>query len=157
MSRGNRCRFRFLDPKPLVDGDLELVLAKKRTANPRKSIVPAYIFDMRRLGTRRRIGRIDLRVGNTEIIVKYGGHIGYRVDEQNRGQRFAARSIRLLLPLAEKHRLSPLWITCNPDNVASRRTCEIAGGIFVDVVDLPENSNLYKAGDRQKCRYRFDI
>jgi len=157
MSRFGQCRFRFFDLKPLVDGELELVLTKRRSANPKRSVVPAYIFDMRLPGKRRPIGRIDLRVGDTEMIVKYGGHIGYRVDERYRGRHFAARSIRLLIPLAKRHHLVPLWITCNPDNMASRRTCEIAGGVWVDTVDLPKNSNLYQAGDRQKCRYRFDI
>ena len=35
--------------------------------------------------------------------------------------------MRLLLPLARRHGLQTVWITCNPDNWASRRTCELAG------------------------------
>jgi tagatose 1,6-diphosphate aldolase len=41
------------------------------------------------------------------------------------------------VPLAVRHGLSELWITCNPDNIASRRTCEAAGAELVEVVDLP--------------------
>jgi len=53
--------------------------------------------------------------------------------------------------------LNPLWITCNPDNLASRKTCEIAGGVMMEIVDLPEHNIMYKQGERQKCRYRFDL
>jgi tagatose 1,6-diphosphate aldolase len=63
----------------------------------------------------------------------------------------------LLLPLARRHGLKDLWITCNPDNLASRRTCELAGAEFVEIVDLPANSGMYRRGDRQKCRYRLDL
>lgn len=147
----------FIEPGKLIDGDLELVLVKRRSANPRKALVPAYIFHMRLAGTKHRVGQIDLRIGNTEMVVKYGGHMGYGVKETYRGRRFAARGIRLLFPLAREHGLNPLWITCNPDNIASRRSCEIAGGKYIEVVDIPRNSNLYLSGDRQKCRYRFDI
>ena len=148
---------RFIDPGGLADGGLQLVLVKRRPADPGRSLVPAYIFQMRLPGDSQPIGHIDLRIGNGDSIVKYSGHIGYRVDIAHRGYHYAARSISLLLPLARRHHLIPLWITCNPDNVASRRTCEIAGGVFIETVDLPKNSNFYQSGDRQKCRYRFDI
>jgi len=152
-----RKSFRFLKPGVLISADLELALVSKKAGNHRRDTVPGYVFEMRLAGTRRRIGQIDLRIGNTERIVMYGGHVGYNVDEEHRGHRYAARSIPLLFPLAKSHGLSTLWITCNPDNIASRRTCEIAGGEFVEIVDLPKDSNLYQAGERQKCRYRFDI
>jgi tagatose 1,6-diphosphate aldolase len=44
----------------------------------------------------------------------------------------------LLLPLAARYGLTELWITCNPDNFASRRTYGVAGVEFVEIVDLPE-------------------
>lgn len=51
--------------------------------------------------------------------------------------------------------MSELWITCNPDNRASRRTCELAGAALMEIVDLPSNSDMYLEGDRQKYRYRL--
>ena len=59
--------------------------------------------------------------------------------------------------LAKKHGINPVWITCNPDNWASRRTCEIAGGKLIEIVDIPKHNDQYKIGERQKCRYRFDL
>ncbi len=149
--------FKFHNPGKLIDGDLELVLAEKHPGDPAIGYVPAYKFKMRLVGQEKEIGRIELRIGNTNRIVMYGGHIGYGVAPEHRGHRYAARACRLLLPLARSHGLKTLWITCNPDNVASRRTCELAGAKFVEIVDLPEDIDMYQEGERQKCRYRLDL
>lgn len=141
----------------MIDNDLELVLARKTPPDQRRGYAPVYSFNMLRAGSRGIIGSIDLRIGITEDLVKYSGHFGYRVTVDYRGNRYAARSLKLLLPLARTHNLNPVWVTCDPDNPASRRTCEIAGGKLIDTVDLPKNNNLYKRGERQKCRYRFDL
>ena len=77
------------------------------------------------------------------------------MEPEHRGRRYAARGVRLLLPLAARHGIDPLWITCNPENLASRRTCELAGAELVEVVDLPPGEEMYQAGERQKCRYRL--
>jgi predicted acetyltransferase len=149
--------FKFHNPGRLVDEDLELVLVEKYPGDPAINYVPAYKFEMRLAGKDKKIGQIDLRIGNTTSIVMYGGHIGYGVNPEYRGQRYAARACKLLFPLARSHGLETLWITCNPDNIASRRTCELAGGTLVEIVDLPEESDMYQEGERQKCRYRFDL
>jgi len=149
--------FEFLDPGRLIDGELELMLAEKHLADPARNWVPAYKFKMTLVGDDKEIGRIDLRIGNTNPLVLYGGHIGYHVELEHRGHRYAARALRLLMPLARRHGMTTLWITCNPDNIASRRTCELAGAQFVEVVDLPQDTDMYQEGERQKCRYRLDL
>jgi len=149
--------FEFVDPGPLVDGDLELTLVGKYPGNAAKGHVPSYHFEMRRVGKATRMGNISLRIGNTEHIVKYAGHIGYGVAPKFRGHRYAARSCKLLFPLARRHGINAVWITCNPDNLPSRRTCEIIGAEYVETVDLPEDTDMYRAGERSKCRYRVDL
>jgi len=160
MTRGdkrNSTMFTFYDPGRLVVGDLSLVLCEAYPGDSRRNYVPAYRFRMMLNGQKQEVGRIELRVGNDDHIVLYAGHIGYRVLPMYRGRHYAARSCRLLLPLARCHGLNPLWITCNPDNYASRRTCELAGAVFVEIVDLPEDNEMYQMGERQKCRYRLDL
>jgi predicted acetyltransferase len=147
----------FYDPGILVDEELELILTEKYPGDPAIEFSPAYKFAMTLNGKRKEIGQIQLRVGNSEKIVQYAGHIGYRVHPRYRGNHYAARSTRLLLPLALKHGLNPLWITANPDNWASRRTCEIVGAEMVEIVEVPEYMEMYRQGDRQKCRYRLDL
>ena len=44
-----------------------------------------------------------------------------------RGHRYAARSCRLLLPLAAAHGLKVVWLTVDPKNVPSQRTGKIIG------------------------------
>ncbi len=147
----------FHDPGRLVDGDLELALVGRDPGDEAKGLVPQYRFEMRHPASREKLGAINLRISNIPVIVLYAGHIGYSVAPLYRGHHYAARSCRLLLPLAERHGLNPLWITCNPDNYASRRTCELVGGQMVEIVDLPEDNEMYQRGEQQKCRYRIDL
>ena len=137
--------------------NLTLVLKQKSPADPSKGYVPAYKFEMRLVGAIGKIGNIDLRIGDTKRLRMYGGHLAYGVYPDFRGRHYAARASRLLLPLARRHGMSELWITCNSNNVASRRTCELAGAIFVEIVDLTEDIDIYQEGERQKCRYRIDL
>jgi predicted acetyltransferase len=155
--RRNNIKLVFQDPGQLIDDDLRLVLVEKFEGDLTLNLVPSYKFKMTRAADGQEMGRIDLRIGNPPVIVMYAGHIGYGVFADFRGQHYAARSVKLLLPLARKHDLNPLWITCNPDNFASRRTCELAGGRMIEIVDLPEDNEMYQRGERQKCRYRIDL
>jgi predicted acetyltransferase len=143
----------FQSPGPLVDGDLQLRLRECAPADPARGWVPAYHFDM--VVASEIIGHIELRLGATQAMISYGGQIGFGVRPTHRGRHYAARSCRLLLPLARTHGMTELWITCNPDNKASRRTCELAGAEFMGIVDLPSDSDMYLEGERQKCRYRL--
>lgn len=147
--------FKFLDPGPLAEDELELVLTETAPGDPDIDLAPFYLFDMRVDGNK--AGYVRLRVDDTELIRIYQGHIGYAVEPEFRGHRYAERSSRLILPLAKAHGINPIWITCNPDNIASRRTIERLGATFVETVTAPENSGYYRIGIRQKCRYRLDI
>ena len=147
----------LLDPGEMVDGDLTLVVEDFHEYAPDKRWVPYYRFRMLNTHTRDTMGNASLRLGNNLHIVLYAGHIGYGVEPAFRGHHYASRAVRLLLPLALRHGLNPVWITCNPDNLPSKRSLEIAGGKFVEIVDLPPDNPMYLAGERQKCRFRFDL
>lgn len=147
--------FSFLDPGKLADGELALALVNRVPADAARGLVPSYEFNMVNARTGEVMGGINLRIGFNERI-KYGGQVGYAVGRAFRGKRLAARSLGLILPLARRHGLDPLWVTCDPANAASRRTCELAGGRLAEIVDIPEDSELYQRGERKKCRYRFD-
>jgi predicted acetyltransferase len=127
-----------------------------QVADPIRGTVPAYHFWMR-VHERSIAGGIGLRIGSPRDIEMYYGHIGYHVYPPHRGHRYAERACRLLFPLALHHGLHTLWITCNPDNWASRRTCERLGAELVEIVDVPTSNPLYHRGERQKCRYRVTI
>jgi tagatose 1,6-diphosphate aldolase len=147
--------FEFIDPGPLADGELELALVETKPGDPARQWLPNYVFEMRVAG--HKAGGINLRIGYTHNIVMYGGHIGYGVEPEFRGHHYAERACRLILPLAKAHGLDTIWITCNPDNIASRRTMERLGAELVEIVPLPEDNDQYARGDREKCRYRLDL
>jgi tagatose 1,6-diphosphate aldolase len=147
--------FDFLDPGPLRHGDLELRL--KDVCPSIASQVPTYRFEMRRQPGFTKVGKIEFRVGATTEIQLYSGNIGYRVDQSHRGNRYAARSCQLLADLAKRHGFRELWITCDTDNTASRRTCEAIGAEFISVVPVPETHPYYRAGSRAKCRFLWRL
>ena len=123
-----------------------------------QGIVPAYHFWMRLPHTGPVIaGAIALRISNDPQTCLYYGHIGYHVYPQHRGHHYAARSCQLLFPLAKRHGLTTLWITCNPDNYASRKTCERTGAQFIETIDVPHGHPLFIRGEKQKCRYRVSV
>jgi predicted acetyltransferase len=119
--------FKFITPGAMVDDDLTLELEEMCPYNPEKKHVPEYKFAMVNTHTQTPMGKIRLRVGLTEMLRQYGGHIGYEVDEPYRGHRYAARSCRLLLPLIRALGINPVIITCDPNNIASAKTIESLG------------------------------
>ncbi|MGE0592691.1 MAG: GNAT family N-acetyltransferase [Vicinamibacterales bacterium] len=145
----------FRDPGTLLDGELHLRLRERFPGDAARAWVPAYRFDLVVAGEV--AGDIEFRLGATPAMVNVGGQIAYGVRPAHRGHHFASRSLRLLLPLARAHGMTELWITCNPDNWASRRTCELAGAELVETVDLPPDSDMYLEGERRKCRYRVAL
>lgn len=149
--------FKFNDYEVFTDGEIEVIVREKRPAVSEKGYAPSYGFDIRLPGKAAPIGRIGLRIGNTSHLVMYAGHIEYGVQEKYRGSHYAAKACELIKCVAIDHGLKTLWITCNPDNYPSRRTCEILGCELVEIVDLPADTDMYREGGRQKCRYRWDL
>jgi predicted acetyltransferase/ribosomal protein S18 acetylase RimI-like enzyme len=143
----------FQEPGDLIDGDLRLSLHERFPGDPIKQWVPTYRFAIT-VGTES-VGKIELRLGATDFMVQFGGQVGYEIESDHRGHRFAARALRLLPQLARRHGFNCLWATCDPANWASRRTCELAGADLIEIVDLPQDCEMHQEGERQRCRYRL--
>lgn len=135
----------------------EILLRLDRTceAQPEKNWVPAYYFSIC-LSDGTKIGQCDLRIGHNDRLY-IGGNIGYGIDEAYRGHRYAAKACGLLLRQARKHGMEYVIITCDPDNRASSRTIELAGGKYLETVAVPEWHNMYDEGYRHVRVYRFDL
>jgi predicted acetyltransferase len=138
----------------LRHGDLELHLADYSLHSFHR--VPTYFFRMMSIDRGEEMGNINLRIGSSPHIERYAGHIGYGVHPAYRGHHYASRSLALLLPFARSLGIDPLWITCDPDNVASRRSLELAGAEFMEIINVPEDCGIRKYGGKlRKCRYRL--
>lgn len=143
--------FKFFDPGYLTDGDLQLVLLETRPPIPEKGRVPEYKFEIRSNGTR--AGNISFRTNLTEQLARYGGHIGYDVAPEFRGNNLAARSCRLLFGLARTHGLGRLLVTCDPENIASRKTIEKIGGQLATIGRVTTEDGT----ERDTCYYHIEI
>lgn len=148
--------FEFKDFDYISDGEIDLRINKKQPANDKIGFVPAYIYNIFLHGGNEIIGVINVRIGNNEGIY-YGGHIGYSINKEYRGNHYASKACNLIKRVAEAHGMKEVFITCNPDNIPSRKTCEHIGATLVEIVDLPEHNDMYKEGERQKCRYRLSL
>ena len=124
-------------------------------AQPEKRWLPAYYFNIC-LPDGTKIGYCDLRIGHNDKTY-IGGNIGYGIDEAHRGHHYAARACALLFRQAQKHRMAYAIITCVPENRASARTCELAGGRLVETAPIPEDNEMYAEGKRQVMIWRFDF
>ena len=149
--------FEFRKWGTLTDGVLDLTVEQEEAADPAKGHVPCYHFRVSRHGDPRKIGEVRLRVGRVEDCPSLltSGQVGYGIDEPERGHGFAARACDLLRPVALAHGLNSLVITCDPENIASRRTCERLGAILVGTFDIPADHPMYQDGRRRVNRYEW--
>ena len=133
---------------------LETVVVNKNE----KGVIVAYNFSIHRVVDGRMVGFCQFNdVGDTRNL-SLRGNIGYGIEEQYRGNHYAGKACFLLFDLARSHDMEYLYITCDPDNYASRKTCEYVGGILENIADVPTDNSLYlEEGSKQKCIYRVNF
>jgi len=146
--------FGFQDFDYLTDGEIDLKIEEKAPSNEEKGYVPVYKYRITLHKSDDGIGSIDIRMGNNENLY-YGGHIGYMIKESYRGNSYASKACKIIKNVAVAHGMNRLIITCNPDNLPSRKTCEKAGLKLKEIVNLPPYNEMYERGERQKCIYEW--
>jgi predicted acetyltransferase len=149
--------FAFIEPGVLKDGELELRLIRTILHPPESNHAPEYNFGMDLASGQKDIGGINIRMGHSNSLKMYRGQIGYSVDEEYRGNHYAARSLKMVLPIFAKHGFKQVYVTCNPENIASIRSLEMAGAKFIECVDVPPEEPPFQRGEKQKNRYVFSI
>lgn len=144
---------KFFKTNFLFDDEIKLELSQLVDGDKFKNWVSAYYFYIcDKLGNK--IGMCDLRIGHSEGLY-YGGNIGYEIYEEYRGHHYSARACELLFKLAKLHELEYLYITCNPENIASKKICEFLNGEFLGLVVLPMDNEMRNDGDTHKLVYKF--
>jgi len=139
--------------------DNEIYLELYQALNGDNDNPPIYRFCIKTHRDNNIVGRCSFRVGDTNNRhIKYGGNIGYDIDEPYRGNKYSLKACKLLLIFAESHGMKSVYITCDPENKASCRICELLGADFVGIVDLPEDDyNYINNGCKQHCVYEIII
>jgi predicted acetyltransferase len=130
-----------------------LRLQKTTPADPEREWVAAEFYAIVAEGVD--VGVIQLRLGDTEALRLYGGHVGYGVEPEHRGQGYATAAVRAMRAIARQHGFAELWMTCRTDNRASQRVLEKAGAHYVETIAVPRDHDLYARGNLEMQRYRL--
>ena len=139
-------------PETLVYGEVALKFSRIVPGEPRAGLVPYYHFRIVAGGSD--VGHINFRVGETEHVQVSAGHIGFQIAETFRGHGYAFQACRAIAPWVRSV-YEVVTITCDPDNLASRKTIERLGALLVDEVPVPGADPHYQRGSRVKRRYRW--
>lgn len=74
------------------------------------------------------IGTINIRHCLNAYLLQQGGHIGYSIHPHQRRKGYATKMLQETLQICKQWEIWPVLITCNKENIASRKTIEKCGG-----------------------------
>lgn len=136
------------------DGVITLLPKALEPAEKDGSIGQIFVFSIMEEGRGNDVGEISLRCGESPDLY-YLGHVGYHVNEGYRGHGYAYRACLLIKPLMRALGMRSAVITCDTDNMGSRRTCEKLGCVLERVVSVPWRFREKYVMSGEKCRYIF--
>lgn len=76
------------------------------------------------------VGIVKLRHFLNDNLRKQGGHIGYCIKPSARGKGYGTRILAEILHEARRIHIPEALLTCNEDNLRSRRVIEANGGVM---------------------------
>jgi predicted acetyltransferase len=96
------------------------------------------------------IGILSLRQGSNNAFIRISGHIGYQVRPSKRRLGYGKHLLRLGLQKAKELGFTHVLLTCDENNLASKKVIESNGGQF-------ENAILVDGSPLKKLRYWIDL
>jgi predicted acetyltransferase len=90
------------------------------------------------------VGRLSLRHILNDFLEKIGGHIGYGVVPSQRKQGYATEMFRQVIPHCKRLGLKEVLISCDEQNIGSRKVIEHFGSVFSDQVICPDSGVLIR-------------
>ena len=140
MQTSENIRFLLREGQAVFGDGICLYLRHTAVEKHADGRLPAYYFHILRLSDGADMGWLDLRAGNLEDTGLYG-HLSYCLFRPYRGRGITAKAVSLLLPLAQRHGLSYLYINCSADNLASQGVCRKLGAAFDTEVPQPDGTS----------------
>lgn len=83
------------------------------------------------------VGMAQLRHYLNDYTEKYAGHVGYSIRPSERGKHYAMRLLHDMLPRLKSLGHNRILVTCEPQNVASRKVILSNGGVYESTVHDP--------------------
>jgi predicted acetyltransferase len=135
-----------------VSKDFEGFLQALHNAGNRAKIPPGRVpmSDYWLIDGDEYIGRLSLRHELNRSLLLWGGHIGYQIRPSKRRRGYGKEILRLGLLKAKEHGLHRVLVTCDEDNIGSRKIIEYNGGQLENIIEV-EDSPV------RKMRYWIDI
>ncbi|WFB09610.1 GNAT family N-acetyltransferase [Streptomyces sp. LX-29] len=118
------------DPGVFADYIARLRTDARETAPPARDVVP--MTTLWYVDGATYLGRLAIRHRLDDFLREYGGHIGYGVRASARRQGHGTAMLRAALPHARVLGLDSLLVTCDSDNIGSRKVIESCGGHLED-------------------------
>lgn len=94
------------------------------------------------------IGFVSIRNRLSESLINIGGHIGYAIAPKYRKKGYGGKLLDKGLKVAKELGLGEVLVTCDSDNIGSKKIIESREGIFI---------NYYQLEDKTKLRYRIKV
>ena len=140
-------------PGGLSHGEVELCLGRIVPGDPVFDYVPYYHFRILNAGGQD-VGHLNFRVGDTALVRMYLGHVGFGVSPEHRGHGYARQACLAAAPCIRLFHPTVV-LTCDPENMVSRRTLERLGATFIEEVAVPPDQAPHVRGARAKRRYHW--
>src|SRR5436305_4563927 len=96
------------------------------------------------------VGYLSLRHELNDLLFKIAGHFAYMIRPSKRRQGYGKAILRLGLEQAHKMGLRRVLVTCDENNIGSKKVIEYNGGQF-------ENEVCVEGSSMKKLRYWIDL
>ena len=96
------------------------------------------------------IGRLSLRYELNERLLQMGGHIGYEIRPSRRRQGYGKLILKYGLERAKASSLDCVLLTCDEDNLGSRKIIESNGGTLENIIKV-------EGWSAKVCRYWIQL
>lgn len=81
------------------------------------------------------VGVGSIRHYLNDYLEKFGGHIGYSIRPTERKKGYGSKSLELLIKQAKEMNIEKILITCNINNIGSKKVIENNNGKFINQID----------------------
>ncbi len=87
------------------------------------------------------IGRVQIRHELNKQLINVGGHIGYYIRPSKRRMGYGKKILELGLKKAQELGIPNVLVTCDIDNIASKKIIEENGGVYENTFDEGNGKN----------------